>query len=198
MSWKSIPKGVLCLIFATGAAFAQPQPPHPPGPPPGPDLGKWWKDSEIAGALGLRDAQTKKIEEVFFEHRIKLIDLRAELERQETRLQPLLEADQPDETKVGAQIDLVLASRGRLEKTNAMMMLAIRKVLTTEQWRKLESIKHERERRMAPPHPPAVPGQLNVPLLPTPPERPRPGGAPPVPLVPEPPEPGRPDLGRMT
>jgi len=198
MSWKPIPKGVLCLIFAAGAASAQPQPPHPPAPPPGPDLGKWWKDSEIASALGLSDAQTKRIEEVFFEHRIKLIDLRAELERQETRLQPLLEADQPDETKVGAQIDLVLASRGRLEKANAMMMLAIRKVLTTEQWRKLESIKHERERRMAPPHPPAVPGQPNVPLLPTPPERPRPEGAPPVPLVPEPPEPGRPDLGRMT
>jgi Spy/CpxP family protein refolding chaperone len=185
MSRSFIPKGVLCICLTASVAVAQPQPPHPPGPPPGPDLGKWWKDSEIAGALGLSDAQTRKIEEAFFEHRIKLIDLRAELERQETRLQPLLDADQPDEAKVGAQIDLVLAARGRLEKANAMMMLAIRKVLSTEQWRKLESIKQERERRHtpAPPGPPRQPGQPHVPQPPQSPGTPR------VNPPPEPPEP---------
>ena len=190
MPWRSIPKAMLCLIcLSAGVAFAQPQAPHPPAPPPGPDLGKWWKDSEIAGALGLSDAQTRKIEEVFFEQRIKLIDLRAELERQETRLQPLLEADQPDEARVGAQIDLVLAARGKLEKANAMMMLAIRKVLTTEQWRKLESIKQERERRHLP-QPPRQPGQPRAPQPPHAPEG-RPEAA--LPGVPEPPEPPRPD-----
>ena len=202
MSWRFIPKAVLCTIcFTAGVAVAQPQPPHPPGPPPGPDLGKWWKDSEIVGTLGLSDAQTRKIEEAFFEHRIKLIDLRAELERQETRLQPLLDADQPDEAKVGAQIDLVLAARGRLEKANAMMMLAIRKVLTTEQWRKLESIKKERETAPRPPRPPAVPG---VPMPSQPPERPHSKAAPPLPPappapeVPEPPEPPGSDLVSST
>lgn len=178
MSWRPIPKAVLCLMCLSATAamgLAQPQPPPPPGPPQGPDLGKWWKDSEIASALGITGAQSKKIEDVFFEHRMKLIDLRAELEREETRLQPLLEADQPDEAKVGAQIDLVLAARGRLEKANAMMMLAIRRLLTTEQWRKLETIKHERERRHAPMPPPhGRPGQP-----PQPPQGPgRPEGAP--------------------
>jgi hypothetical protein len=120
---------------------------------------------------------------------MKLIDLHAELERQEARLQPLLEADQPDEAKVGAQIDLVLAARGRLEKANAMMMLSIRKVLSTEQWRKLEAIKQERERPHAPP-PPGQPRQPEAPPPPQPPP-PRPDAAPHgAPVAPPPPHEG--------
>ncbi|MGH9531015.1 MAG: Spy/CpxP family protein refolding chaperone, partial [Terriglobales bacterium] len=82
---------------------------HPHG---GPELGKWWKDSKIVTELKLTPAQITQIEETFFDHRLKLIDLRADLEREETRLQPLIEADRPDEAKVSAQIDLVLAARG--------------------------------------------------------------------------------------
>lgn len=110
----------------------------------GPDLGTWWKSSEIVKELGISEQQVKQIEQKFLEHRLKLIDLRADVERQELKFQPLMEEDQPDEAKVGAQLDLLLAARGRLEKANAMMMLAIRKVLTVEQWKKLEAIKESR------------------------------------------------------
>ena len=133
---------LLSMLLVPGLAAAQ----TPPGPPHPPDLGKWWKNSEIVRELQLSEAQTNQIEQTFLEQRLKLIDLRAELEKQETRLQPLMEADQPDEAKVSAQIDQVLAARGRLEKTNAMMMLAIRRVLTVEQWKKLQAIQQERER----------------------------------------------------
>ena len=71
-----------------------------------------------------------------------LIDLRADVERQETKLQPLLEADQPNEQQVNSQVDAVVAARGKLEKTSTMMMLAIRRVLTVDQWKKLQSIEH--------------------------------------------------------
>ncbi|MGH9601425.1 MAG: Spy/CpxP family protein refolding chaperone [Terriglobales bacterium] len=128
---------------------------HPHG---GPELGKWWKDSKIVTELKLTPAQITQIEETFFDHRLKLIDLRADLEREETKLQPLIEADRPDEAKVSAQIDLVLAARGRLEKAHTMMMLALRRSLSVEQWKKLESLKQEREFRwhtpMAAPGPP--------------------------------------------
>lgn len=147
----------------------------PPGAlhAPGPDLGKWWKNSEIVRELGLSDAQINQMEQTFLEQRLKLIDLRAELEKQEVRLQPLIEADQPDETKVSAQIDQVLAARGRLEKANAMMMLAIRRVLSAEQWKKLQTIQHGREqmhqRMMGPPFAPPAPGGPPVPPPPRPP-----------------------------
>ena len=112
---------------------------------PPPDQGKWWKNTEIARELQLSEAQIGQLEDRFLEHRLKLIDLRAELERQEARLQPLLEANRPDEAKAGAQIDLVLAARSKLEKANAMMMLSIRRILTFEQWKKLQQSQQRRQ-----------------------------------------------------
>lgn len=156
---------VLVLCAASVAAQERAPAPAPPGEmvyfaqepgrgpmphPRGPDLGKWWKDSEIARELGLSAQQVSQIEEKFLNHRLQLIDLKAEVERQEARLQPLIEADQPDETKVGAQLDAMLAARMKLEKANIMMMLSIRRVLTAEQWRKLEEIKQEREHAWGP------------------------------------------------
>ena len=158
---------LVALVVPSLAAAQMAPPPHPPHPP-GADLGKWWKNSEIVRELGLQPAQVNQIEQAFLEHRLKLIDLRAEVERQEARLQPLIEADQPDEAKVSAQIDQVLAARGRLEKANAMMMLSIRRVLTVEQWKKLEAIKQQREQIRREPMPPL--GQVP----PAPPSPPRP------------------------
>ena len=172
-----------CAVWAQVAVTPVPGPPGgqvfyaqvpaPPGHPP--DLGKWWKNSRIARELGLSEAQISQIEQTFLEQRLKLIDLRADLEKQEARLQPLIEADQPDEAKVSAQIDQVLAARGRLEKANAMMMLAIRRVLSVEQWKKLQSFQQEREREfhrmMAPP---MVPGPNGAPPGATPPPALRP------------------------
>ena len=113
---------------------------------PGP-FGAWWKNSEVVKELQLTDPQVKQIEQTFLDYRLKLIDLRADLERQETKLQPLLEADQPNEQQVGSQVDAVVAARGRLEKTNTMMMLSIRRVLSVDQWKKLQSIEQHRGER---------------------------------------------------
>jgi Spy/CpxP family protein refolding chaperone len=115
------------------------------GPGPGMGLGAWWKNSEIVSKLQLSDEQVKKISQTFMDHKLKLIDLQADLDKQELRLQPLMDADHPDESKVGAQIDMITAARGRLEKENAMLMLAIRSQLAVEQWKKLKSMEAAEE-----------------------------------------------------
>lgn len=102
--------------------------------------GAWWKNSEIVSKVQLSDEQVRKISQTYLDHKLKLIDLQADLEKQELRLQPLMDVDQPDESKVGAQIDLISAARGKLERENAMMMLDIRRWLSVEQWKKLKSL----------------------------------------------------------
>jgi Spy/CpxP family protein refolding chaperone len=124
-------------------------------------MGAWWKNSELAKKLELSEVQVSQIEQTFLEHRLLLVDLRADLERQELRLHPLLDADRPDEAKVIAQIDLVTAARAKLDKENAMMLLAIRRVLSVEQWKKLQALHQEREgerSRTGGPPPPPGPG----------------------------------------
>jgi periplasmic protein CpxP/Spy len=102
-------------------------------------FGKWWKNPVLAQRLGLTDDQVSKMEKVFQDHRLQLIDLHAALEKQEVLLEPMINADHPDEQQTLAQIDKVAQARANLEKSNARMLFAIRNVLTPEQWKKLQA-----------------------------------------------------------
>jgi protein CpxP len=161
--------GLLIFLLLPGVLMAQ-KPPVPPSPPPPPalEIGKWWKNSEIVKKLQISETQVKQIEQIFLDHRLKLVELRAELERREIALKPLLAADQPDDARVMAQTDRVAAARGDLEKANTLMMLAIRRALSTEQWKKLEEIRASR-RLPVPPTPPAPPAAPAPPAIPRPP-----------------------------
>ncbi|MGD1157463.1 MAG: periplasmic heavy metal sensor [Terriglobia bacterium] len=101
---------------------------------------KWWKDSELMHNTGVSDDQVQKIEEIFQDHQIQTIDLHAALEKQEAILPSLLEEDQAEESQVMAQIDKVAQARANLEKSNARTLLAIRRVLSGEQWKKLRNL----------------------------------------------------------
>jgi len=109
----------------------------PYGKPPGrPE--KWWNDSSLAATAGLSKDQQRKMDDVFLQSRLKLIDLNATLEKEEVALEPLVAADSLDESKIAAQIDRVAQARAELEKANGRMLLGIRMVLTPEQWRKVQ------------------------------------------------------------
>lgn len=139
--------------------IAQGPPPMPPNVapssrPPMPDRGfhggppgRWWMDPGLVQRLGLTSDQQKRIDTVFQQSRLKLIDLSAALEKQEALLDPLLEADRPDETQVLAQIDRVAQARADLEKANGRMLFGFRSVLTQDQWKKLEEGPHSRHDR---------------------------------------------------
>jgi TonB family protein len=93
----------------------------------------------MAQQLGLTADQTKKMDDVFQQARLKLIDLNAAVQKEEVIMEPLIAAEQPDEAKIVAQIDKVAQSRAELEKANARMLLGIRRLLTAEQWQKLKA-----------------------------------------------------------
>lgn len=129
--------------------FPQGRGPEHMGPMPprhGMAGGSWWKNSEIAEKLNLTDQQKQQLESTFLDYRLKLVDLRADVERQELKLQPLMDADQVNEAQVSSQLDALLAARGKLEKANAMMMISMRKVLTADQWKQLRTLRTERFR----------------------------------------------------
>lgn len=183
---------MLFIIPLWGMAFAQEAPPPaqapgarrtaPPmmrrsdGPVPGMGMrgpGKWWKNSELMQKLGVRGDQVEKIERIFQDQRLQLIDLHAALDKQEAILEPLVEADQPNESQVLTQIDKVAQARANLEKSNAQMLLAIRRVLTVDQWKQLRDqpgigpFRHGPG--FGPPAPPPVPAPPAAPRTPGPP-----------------------------
>jgi Spy/CpxP family protein refolding chaperone len=99
--------------------------------------GMWWKNPAVVQRLSLTPEQTKKMDSIFQESRIQLIDLKANVEKQQVMLEPLLSANPLDTTKAMAQIDKVAQARADLEKANAKMLLGIRATLTPDQWTKL-------------------------------------------------------------
>lgn len=104
----------------------------------------FWRNSDVVKQLGLTDQQVKQIEQNFTENRLKLIDLRSALEKEQLKLDTLMNADQLNEQQISSQLDAVIAARGRLEKANAMMGVQMRKSLTPEQWSKLRQLRKER------------------------------------------------------
>jgi Spy/CpxP family protein refolding chaperone len=146
------------------------------GPP-----GIWWKNPDLVQKLNITPDQQKRMDDIFQQSRLQLIDLKAEVERQEVLLEPMLAANPPDTNKVLAQIDRAAQARAELEKANARMLLGIRTVLTPDQWTKLQAEERgnrrmmfrDRQRPDGPPTP-GVPGnpmgpqsQLTLPALPS-------------------------------
>jgi periplasmic protein CpxP/Spy len=149
---------LLLLVLGSGAAICQESgpPPNGPadgmGPPPmegrrppmerafhlGPH-GRWWNNPDFVKKLSLTPDQQKKMEAVYEQSRPSLTDLLATVRKEETAMEPLLSADQPDEGKILAQIDHLAAARAELEKANARMLLGLRRVLTPDQWKTLQA-----------------------------------------------------------
>ena len=119
-----------------GRAYGAPQPGRGPMER---GMGRWWKNPEMVEKLGVTADQQKRMDDIFQQHRLKLIDLTASVEREEVTLEPMMQADQPDEARIVAQIDKVAQARAELEKANARMLLGIRRVLTPDQWKKLQA-----------------------------------------------------------
>lgn len=166
------PKSLLSLVlFATlSGAFATAQQPEGGPPPLGPGHvarmdqnrggwgegmrsgfrigppGMWWHNPDLIQKLTLTPDQQKRMDEILQQSRLQLVDLRANVEKQELLMEPMLAANPPDTNKVLAQIDHTAQARAELEKANAKMLLGIRNVLTPDQWSKLQTERRTRIR----------------------------------------------------
>lgn len=103
--------------------------------------GSWWNNPRITAALKLTDEQRKEMDGILYAHREKLIDLQANLEKADLAMQPLLNADQPNQAAIEAQIDKVVDARAALEKANADFLLDIRMKLTPDQWKQVKAFR---------------------------------------------------------
>jgi protein CpxP len=159
---KAIIASFALVIVLCGQATGQETSPPFPGPdqrPPSPMMGQsegrpprmapraereWWKDPELLQKLQVSDDQVRRIEKIVQDHQTQEVDLRAALEKQDATLRPLMETGQPDEPQVLAQIDKVAQARANLEKSHVQMLLAVRRVLTAEQLKKLRDLRRNR------------------------------------------------------
>lgn len=109
-------------------------------PPP------FWRDAETAQALGLSEEQINSLEDLAYTFRGQEITLRAQLETAQLELERAMHDSAANEQIVLKAARKVADLQGQLFVLGAEHQLKVRKVLTTDQWKKLEA--------MRPPHGP--------------------------------------------
>jgi Spy/CpxP family protein refolding chaperone len=106
--------------------------------------GKWWQSEDYIRELRLTPEQSKKLEEVFQASVPTLKSLKKTLDQAESEFERLLERG--DDGSVMDQVERVEAARAELNKSHTMMMLRMKRVLTSEQWTKFNAMHQTAER----------------------------------------------------
>ena len=115
----------------------------------------WWS-SPIAKDLNLSPAQRQKIHTTVVQFRPHLIDVRADVAKAEIDLEAQFNHDPVDQAKANAAINHLIAARSDLTRTLSQMSLALRLVLTEEQWTELQRRRPVRGRDELPTDSPAA------------------------------------------
>jgi Spy/CpxP family protein refolding chaperone len=104
---------------------------------------KWWNSDQYRHELGLTSDQSRRIEEIFQSALPNLRATKKALDEAEATFEGLVQRG--DDSAVMQQVDRVETARAELNKSRTMMLLKMRRTLTTDQWVKLGAL--ERERR---------------------------------------------------
>jgi Spy/CpxP family protein refolding chaperone len=108
---------------------------------------KWWQNDRYRAELGLTADQSKRLEEIF---QSTLPTMRAQkkaFDEAESEFARLVNAG--NDSAATAQIQVVETARAEMNKTRALMLLRMRRALTTDQWVKFGALHQadERERK---------------------------------------------------
>jgi len=105
---------------------------------------KWWLSEQYIKELGLTAEQSRRVEEIFQKALPTMKTQKATLDASEKRFEQLVEGS--DDSTVMEQVNVVEAARAELNKTRTLMLLAMRKVLTRDQWAKFTALHQQTER----------------------------------------------------
>jgi Spy/CpxP family protein refolding chaperone len=106
-------------------------------------------------AIGLTDAQQKRITKAVADVQSKLTGVTWELEKASEQLGKLLEGDQADEQAVLRKADEVMGLEQRMKRAHLAMLVEVKNQLTAEQQQQLRALQgpeRDRRRRFLPKH----------------------------------------------
>jgi Spy/CpxP family protein refolding chaperone len=113
---------------------------RPSGNAPGPVGWKWWSDPEVKQALGLSDAKSKKIEDMYQERLHEAQPWVDEYLRQNAKLQHMTADRVADEETYRVQVSRVESLRARLIESRTVMIYQFFRELTPDQYKTLQDI----------------------------------------------------------
>jgi Spy/CpxP family protein refolding chaperone len=109
--------------------------------------GKWWENQRLVEHLQLTGEQQEQIRGLVYEHAMRMIDLKAAVDRSGLVLREIVvqATFAPDEVRKA--FTAFQNARRELESERFELLLAVRQVLTSEQWLQLQRVHQEMQRR---------------------------------------------------
>lgn len=104
---------------------------------------KWWHDDTFRKELGLTAEQSSRLEGIFQQSLPALRKHKEALDRAQGEFDRLVE--RAADSTVMDQVNAVEAARAELNKARVMMLLRMRRSLTTDQWVKFTALQQQRE-----------------------------------------------------
>ncbi|MCK6530380.1 periplasmic heavy metal sensor [Myxococcota bacterium] len=99
---------------------------------------------KVAEQLGLSAEQRQKVMDEVYRADGAMVDIRARAEKAGLELKHQLGQETLDEKAVLAAVEALAAAESDMKRNRVRLTLALRKVLTFEQWRELARIREER------------------------------------------------------
>jgi Spy/CpxP family protein refolding chaperone len=99
---------------------------------------KWWQSDQVQRELGLTKEQSTRLEEIFQSYLPMLRKQKETLDAAETEFSRLVAKG--DHQATLAQVDVVETARAALNKSRALQLVHMRRVLTADQHAKLTAI----------------------------------------------------------
>lgn len=124
---------ITCALLAAVLPLAAQEFELPPG--------KWWEDQRLAERVGLTSDQQHQIRDLVYGGARRMIDLKAAVDLAGLDLAEVVNSSDFDPEAVRAAYAVFQNARHKLENERFEMLLDVRQVLTTEQWRKLQELK---------------------------------------------------------
>jgi Spy/CpxP family protein refolding chaperone len=99
--------------------------------------------NDVAREVGITDAQMKQFSNVLTANRRNVQELRDEVGKKESDLQAILDTGTVDLAQAEKAVDAVLEARNRLAKTQTMMTIQLRLILSGDQWHNLVELQRK-------------------------------------------------------
>ncbi|MEA1928781.1 MAG: Spy/CpxP family protein refolding chaperone, partial [Candidatus Auribacterota bacterium] len=108
----------------------------------------FWKTEEIVEELSLTPDQIQGLDEIEYTYQEKSIDPETRMKKARLELDHLLSQETFSEEEIGRLVDEITAGSTERIKLGLNKQIAIRGVLTSEQWSRIRQMRENRSRRM--------------------------------------------------
>ena len=102
--------------------------------------GRWWHLPGIVSKIGITDMEGRQLDSMFVQNRLRLIDLKSGVEKEQFELQNLLDAAHLDEKAAQDQFSKLQTARSKLNAERFSFLLEVRKLLGRDRFQQLEGL----------------------------------------------------------